>query len=119
MSSVRLRKEQAERLRRSGYGPEIIRMAVERYRRGDFGTLDTRDAAADAGLVLYPIWKKPEGVKDALLRRILDAHWTKPDGERAERIRRELDYWRQVAAIEKAKVAAMGSFIVVKEAQDV
>lgn len=118
MASVRLRKDQVERLRGSGYGPEILRVAVERYRRGDFGTLeDQQDTRGHDVLVLYPIWRKPEGIRDAQLRRILDAHWAKPDTIRAERLRREMEYWRQVADVEMAKIKAMGPFVV-KEAAD-
>ena len=112
MSSIRLRQDQIARLRRDGSGPRCIAYALKRWRRGDFTiTPATSRAKGTEALQVYPIWRKPEGVTDAELRAVLDAHWATPDTIMQERCTRQIAYWDGVIAAEFAKLAAKGPFV--------
>ena len=119
MSSIRLRQDQIARLRKDGYGARCIAYALKRWRRGDFTITPatTRAKGADA-LQVYPIWRKPEGVTDAELRAVLDAHWATPDTILQEKINREIAYWDGIIAAEFAKLAAKGPFVIETTPED-
>lgn len=89
MSSVRLRTDQIERLRKSGNAAAVIRYAVMRYKRGDFPGL--RASRKKTGkLAVLSIWKEIPGISGAKLRAIIDAHFSKPDAVRLAEIDREI-----------------------------
>lgn len=113
MSSVRLHPAQIERLRKSGQGPRIIAYALKRWQRGDFVIDCSKKREKGAALLqIYPIWRKPEGVSDAQLRAILDAHFATPDVELHNRLTKEIAYLDGVIAQEFAMLAAKGPFII-------
>lgn len=93
MSSVRLRKDQIERLKKSGQGAETIRWAVDRWKRGDFvtGKSDKKKTRNDL-LQVYSIWRKPSGISDARLREILDLHFAIPDLIRNKKLADEIAF---------------------------
>ena len=119
MSSIRLRQDQIVRLRKSGCGPRCIAYALKRWRRGDFTITPAaaRGKGANA-LQVYPIWRKPDGVTDAELRAVLDAHWATPDTVMREKLKREIAYWDGVIADQFAKLAAKGPFMIETTPQD-
>lgn len=93
MSSVRLRKDQIERLKKSGQGAETIRWAVSRYQRGDFETGKSwKKKTRNDLLQVYSLWRKPSGISDAKLREILDAHFSTPDLIRNKKLADEIAF---------------------------
>ena len=113
MSSIRLRKDQIARLRKSDCGSRCIAHALKRWKRGDFTiTQNTSRAKGESTLQIYPIWRKPEGVTDAEIRAVLDAHWATPDTVMREKLAREIAYLDGVIAAEFAKLAAKGPFVI-------
>ena len=119
MSSIRLRQDQIARLRAEGYGARRIEYALKRWRRGDFtiAPATTRAKGAEA-LQVYPIWRKPEGVTDAEIRAVLDAHWATPDTVLQAQCKKEREYWDGVIAAELAKLAAKGPFVIETTPED-
>lgn len=92
MSSIRLRKDQIDRLRASGMGAAIIRHAVKRWKRGDFVIGNAETERKDKNLLqIFPIWRKPKGVVDWQIREILDKHFAVKDAVLQARINRELE----------------------------
>lgn len=77
MSSVRLRADQVERLRKSDPAQEI-KLAVKRWRAGEIVAGNCNKREYRQNLLQLNLWKRPEGVTDAQLREILDAHWNNP-----------------------------------------
>ena len=91
MSSIRLRKDQIDRLRASGMGAAIIRHAVKRWKRGDFVIGNAETERKDKNLLqIFPIWRKPKGVVDWQIREILDKHFAVKDAVLQARINKEL-----------------------------
>ena len=111
MSSIRLRADQIARLRKDGYAARCIDYAIRRWRRGDFEITPARREPGAEPLQVFPIWKKPEGVTDAELRAVLDAHWSTPDKVLQEQCDREIAYWDGIIEAEFAKLAARGPYI--------
>lgn len=116
--NVRLYADQVERLRAGDApGAAVIRYAVRRWRRGDFGVVCLSEKPKSnentPRLESYPVWQR-FGVCDALLREILRLHWTMPDVIQQKRIAREL---KQVEAAISEGFAAIGDieYIEVKE----
>ena len=98
MSSVRLRTDQIERLRKSGNAAAVIRYAVMCYKRGDFPGL--RASRKKTGkLAVLSIWKEIPGISGAKLRAIIDAHFSKPDAVRLAEIDREIAEMMKVYAV--------------------
>jgi len=92
MSSIRLRKDQIDRLRASGMGAAIIRHAVKRWKRGDFVIGNAETERKDKNLLqIFPIWRKPRGVVDWQIREILDKHFAVKDAVLQARITKELE----------------------------
>ena len=80
---VRLYQRQIDRFKDERCsGAAIIRYAVKRYNRGDFGkcgiVCDNSANAEKVPLVGYPV-KHRFGLSDSLIRQILDWHWSIPD----------------------------------------
>lgn len=93
--NVRLFPDQVERLKKSVNGAEVIRIAFDRYKRGDFGRIVVRKAKKGKErsnvphLQSYPVRKRLP-VTDALLREILRRHWETPDTARRAKIAAEI-----------------------------
>lgn len=103
MSSVRLRTDQIERLRKSGNAQATIRYALMRYQRGDFGNIRARKPQKGAPLAVFPLYGViPNKITDAKLRLILDAHFKTPDAVRLAEIDREIaELDKQIAEMMK------------------
>lgn len=78
MSSMRLRPDQVEALKRFERPADVIHCAVRRWRKGEIVIGNTPKEKNSAKLLLFPIWKKPAGLRDDQIRAILDAHLQNP-----------------------------------------
>lgn len=111
MSSVRLRKDQIERLRASGQGAEMIRWAVSRWKRGDFVTGNSvKKKYCNNLLQVYSLWRKPSGISDSLLREILDLHFAIPDLIRQKKLDAEIAFQDRIIE-EQFKLIPKGPII--------
>lgn len=80
---IRLHQYQIDRFKTEKCsGAAIIRYAVKRYNRGDFGNCGTfcekQQNKEKSTIVGYPV-KHRFGLPDSLIRQILDWHWSTPD----------------------------------------
>lgn len=80
MASIRLRKDQIERLRKSGNASAVIRHAISRFKRGDFQIPETNKEKFGADkLNVFPLWKDIDEYQDWQIRAILDKHFSIKD----------------------------------------
>ena len=86
MSSMRLRPDQVEALKRFERPADVIHCAVRRWLKGEIVIGNNRKKENGAKLLLFPIWRKPDGLRDDEIRAILDAHLQTP-----------IDYSKQIA----------------------
>lgn len=92
---VRLYKRQIDRFKAERCsGAAILRYAVKRYNRGDFGNVVQNTEKAEnkekvPRLEPYPV-KHRFGLPDSLLRQILDWHWSIPDEKFLQKCRDEV-----------------------------
>lgn len=98
MSSMRLRPDQVEALKRFDRHADVIYCAVRRWRKGEIviGNIEKRKRGEK--LLLFPIWKKPPGLRDDEIRAILDAH-----------LRTPIDHSNQIAAIDRKIAEIIGA----------
>lgn len=78
MSSMRLRPDQVEALKRFDRPADVIHCAVRRWRRGEIVIGIASKRKKSAKLLLFPIWRKPDGLTDEQIRAIIDAHLQMP-----------------------------------------
>lgn len=78
MSSIRLRPDQVEALKRLERPADAIHCAVRRWRKGEIVIGNGEKRKRSEKLLLFPIWKKPPGLRDDEIRAILDAHFQTP-----------------------------------------
>lgn len=78
MSSMRLRPDQAEALKRFDRPADVIHCAVRRWRKGEIVIGNDNKNKRSEKLLLFPIWKKPAGLSDEQIRAIIDAHLQTP-----------------------------------------
>ena len=109
--NVRLYPEQVERLKASrASGAAVIKYAVKRWRRGDFGVVQVPERDKNARnvprLESYPV-RSRFGICDALLREILKRHWETPDMVLKKKLDREL---KQVEAFITESFTEIGEF---------
>lgn len=91
--NVRLYPEQVERLKTGrASGAAVIKYAIKRWQRGDFGVVQVPERDKNARnvprLESYPV-RSRFGICDALLREILKRHWETPDAILQKRLKRE------------------------------
>ena len=104
MVSVRLRKDQIERLRQSGNAARVIRYAIRRWRRGDFVINAESEEKHTCPLLVFPLWKKTDGIADWQLREILDQHFTVQDEELLRKLDAEIKRLDAIIADEFARL---------------
>ena len=100
MASVRLRKDQIERLKKSGNGSAVIRHALMRYKRGDFVIPETKQEKFGKDLLqVYPLYKDIPDFEDWQIRAILDKHFSIKDAvhqkycdDELAKVNKEIDY---------------------------
>lgn len=78
MSSIRLRPDQVEALKRLERPADAIHCAVRRWRAKQIVIGNGEKRERGEKLLLFPIWRKPEGLSDEQIRAILDAHLQTP-----------------------------------------
>lgn len=86
MSSMRLRPDQVEALRKFERPADVIHCAVRRWRAKEIVIGNAPKEKKSAKLLLFPIWRKPDGLRDDQIRAIIDAHLQAP-----------IDYSKQIA----------------------
>jgi len=98
MSSMRLRPDQVEALKRFDRPADVIHFAVRRWRKNEIviGNIEKRKSGEK--LLLFPLWKKPPGLRDDEIRAIIDAHLAAP-----------IDLSKQIAACEQQIGEIMGA----------
>lgn len=90
MSSMRLRPDQVEALKRFERPADVIHCAVRRWRKGEIVIGNGEKQKRSEKLLLFPIWRKPDGLRDDQIRAILDAHLAAP-----------IDYSKQTAECDR------------------
>lgn len=98
MSSMRLRPDQVEALKRFDRPADVIHCAVRRWRKGEIVIGNDKKNKRSEKLLLFPIWKKPPGLRDDEIRAILDAHLQAP-----------IDHSKQLAAYDRQIADIMGA----------
>lgn len=108
MSSVRLRTDQIERLRKTGNAQATIRHALMRYQRGDFGNIRAKKPQKGAPLAVFSLFgvNIPRKVTSAKLRLIIDAHFQTPDAVH------QAECKRQIAELDEQIAGMMVQFAV-------
>lgn len=116
--NIRLYPEQVERLKAGkASGAAVIRYAIKRWRRGDFGVVQIPEKSKKQDkcttLASYPV-RSRFGICDALLREILRLHWSTPDVLLQKQLDREL---KKVEAFISESLAGIGDvdYIEVKD----
>lgn len=98
MSSMRLRPDQVEALKRFERPADVIHCAVRRWRAKQIVIGNEPKEKKSGKLLLFPIWKKPDGLNDAQIRAIIDAHLAAP-----------IDYSKEIAARDRQIAEIIGS----------
>lgn len=98
MSSMRLRADQVEALNRFDRSADVIHCAVRRWRKGEIVIGNDKKNKRREKLLLFPIWRKPDGLRDEQIRAIIDAHLAAP-----------IDHSKQLAAIDRQIADMIGA----------
>lgn len=98
MSSIRLRPDQVEALKRFERPADVIHCAVRRWRKGEIVIGNVPKEKRGEKLLLFPLWRKPPGLRDDEIRAIIDAHLAAP-----------IDRSKQLAAIDRQIADIMGA----------
>lgn len=108
VTSFRLRKDQAERIKRTGQPSAVVSYAVRRLRRGDFDIDRAEDSVKGAELVLVPFYGRPAMLTSHEVRLALDRHFSTQDAW----LEKEIERARKDAEMEWARLRAKGPVII-------